>query len=405
MLSVQQISPLRVNQGGSVYVFGSGFDCKCKVLADNGTPSQIAGLTVLDYDDNSLEFVAPKETGSYDVLVVRENILFGRFSLTVVALSELNVWNIARRDNVVRDGVDYENEEFRSALLGLLPRGFAWFKGKVGNWWKLFAGFSLGFSAVYKILRDLVFESSPAKTTSYETWERELGLPIKGVERDSASGKLAEIYRISRKKGGVTVSYFKSISSLFGLNVSIYEYWKSEDRPKFEGVDFGDDDPNFCWLLEIEAESSDWRYCTCNDTCNDYLQFWWNEPVESLYDAIKPAHTKLLYAYKEVERELVVVDDSNDVVVVNDNTPIVASVLSGHIVNPVPIELPSGEKVLGIRVKDLPDAQNDDAYMLRDSDVGGTTKTGIVGDSGFDSLWDNTPADPADDDTNETEGD
>ena len=143
MLSVQQISPLRVNQGGSVYVFGSGFDYKCKVLADNGTPSQITELSVLDYDETSLEFVAPKEVGSYDVLVVRENILFGRFSLTVVALSELNVWNIARRDNVVRDGVDYENEEFRSALLGLLPRGFAWFKGKAGNWWKLFAGFSV----------------------------------------------------------------------------------------------------------------------------------------------------------------------------------------------------------------------------------------------------------------------
>lgn len=59
----------------------------------------------------------------------------------------------------------------------------------------------------------------------------------------------------------------------------------------------------------------------------------------------------------------------------------------------------------GIRVKDLPDAQNDDAYVLRDSDAGGTTKAGIVGDSGFDSLWDNTPADPADDDTNESEGD
>lgn len=58
----------------------------------------------------------------------------------------------------------------------------------------------------------------------------------------------------------------------------------------------------------------------------------------------------------------------------------------------------------GIRVKDLPDAQNDDAYVLRDSDAGGTTKAGIVGDSGFDSLWENTPADP-DDDTNETEGD
>lgn len=299
MLSVQQISPLRVNQGGSVYVFGSGFDYKCKVLADNGTPSQITELSVLDYDDNSLEFVAPKEVGSYDVLVVRENILFGRFSLIVVALRELNVWNVARRDNVVRDGVDYENEEFRSALLGLLPRGFAWFKGKDGNWWKLFAGFSLGFSAVCKILRDLVFESSPAKTTSYETWERELGLPIKGLEQSTDTRRLEEIFRVARKKGGATVPYFKSLAALFGLRAEVYEYWNPEHRSHFEGVDFGDDDPNFYWMLEIEAESEDWYVCTCNDTCNDYLQWWWNAPMESLFNVIKPSHTKLVYSYTD----------------------------------------------------------------------------------------------------------
>lgn len=117
--------------------------------------------------------------------------------------------------------------------------------------------------------------------------------------------------------------------------------------------------------------------------------------MESLFDTVKPAHTKLLYAYKEVERELVVVDDSNNVVVVNDNTPIVASILSGHIVNPVPIELPSGENVLGIRVKDLPDAQNDEGYFVRDSEAGGTVKADAMDQATLDELWDTT--DPEDD--------
>lgn len=295
MLSVQQISPLRVNRGGSVCIFGSGFDYKCKVFADNEMSSQVAELSVLDYYEDCLEFIAPSKAGTYTVQVLRENVLLGRFSLSVVALRELNVWNVARRDNVVRDGADYENEEFRSALLGLLPRGFAWFKGKNGNWWKLFAGFSLGFSAVYKILRNLVFESNPAKTTSYEVWERELGLPINGVDPKTDDDRLSEVYRVSRKKGGNTIPYFKSIAALFGAEIKIYEYWKNPE--KFDGVDFGDDDPNFYWMVNLAARDEDWFVCTCNDTCNDYLQWWWNAPMETLFNLIKPAHTKIVYSY------------------------------------------------------------------------------------------------------------
>lgn len=391
MLSVQQISPLRVNQGGSVYVFGSGFDYKCSVLADNGTPSQIAGLTVLDYDDNSLEFVAPKEAGSYDVLVVRENILFGRFSLTVVALSELNVWNIARRDNVVRDGVDYENEEFRSALLGLLPRGFAWFKGKSGNWWKLFAGFSLGFSAVYKILRDLVFESSPAKTTSYETWERELGLPIKGLEQSTDARRLEEIFRVARKKGGATVPYFKSLAALFGLRAEVYEYWNPEHRSHFEGVDFGDDDPNFYWMIAVEGSAEDWHICTCNDTCNDYLQEWSNVPAEVMFEKLKPAHTKLLCSYVDVDVDLVIVDNQDNVLIAN-NAPIVASVKSSQVRYTGTIELEDGTVVRTVRIKDLPDGGDVNSYMVRDSDTEGTVKSRAMDEATLDELWDSTPA-------------
>ena len=52
-------------------------------------------------------------------------------------------------------------------------------------------------------------------------------------------------------------------------------------------------------MLEIEAESEDWYVCTCNDTCNDYLQWWWNAPMESLFNVIKPAHTKLVYSYTD----------------------------------------------------------------------------------------------------------
>ena len=359
-------------------------------------------MPVLDYGETWLEFSAPSAPGAYTVTIARDGYSFGEFSLTVVSLRNSETWNIAPRENVKRDGIDVENEEFRNALLGLMPRGFAWFTGKIGNWWKLFSAFSLGFSAVYSVFRLLVDESSPAKTTSYEEWERELGLPIKGLEQRTDGGRLAEIYRVARKQGGCTVPYFKSIAALFGINVGIYEYFKNPE--KFEGVDFGDDDPNFYWMLEIEAESEDWYACTCNDTCNDYLQYWWNAPIESLFDAVKPAHTKLIYSYYETERELVVVDDSDNVIVDRNETPVAAAVLSGHIVNPRSVVLPSGEPALGIRVKDLPDAQNDDAYMMRDSDVGGTTRTRAYTEDEFDALWDEIMSEDDDEEDDSSNG-
>lgn len=104
-----------------------------------------------------------------------------------------------------------------------------------------------------------------------------------------------------------------------------------------------------------------------------------------------------------VERELVLADNTGNVIVTPQSAPIRA-VVKGTTVPTIPIMIDGGQQVDGVRIKDLPDARDDSGYLVRDSEAGGTTKAGIVGDSGFDSLWENTPADP-DDDTNETEGD
>ena len=377
---VRNYSGKVIAKGGTISVYGSCFTNLTRGwLGDEE-------LVVKDYEYGFVEFVGLSTVGQY-VLYVGTSFE-NRQEVGPVVIRELTGLHLYRLKKPTLN-------EARDMMLGLLPRGFAWYKGLDGNFAKLSRGLSRVVCEIYQLAISYQNAVSPSHTDSFEDWENELALPEKGVVSNTDGFRREEIFRKDCRKGGCTIPYFKSIALLFGKKINIYEYYLNPE--KFEDVDFGGDDPNFYWMIEIEAESEDWRACTCNDTCNDYLQYWWNAHIESLFDAVKPAHTKLLYAYKEVERELVVVDDSNNVVVVNDNTPIVASVLSGHIVNPVPIELPSGEKVLGVRVKDLPDAQNDDAYMLRDSDVGGTTKAAGVGESAFDNLWDNTPADPAED--------
>lgn len=383
MLSVQNMKPSMVANGNPVHVFGAGFDSHCSVTVSENGNSSLA--SVLDYNDSELVFSAPEYIGEYTIMVSRDGVLYASFSLQVVKLEKSDVWKLPARDD----------KDFRHALIGLLPRGFAWFTGRCGNWWKLFGGFGAGLQSVYNLFCDLAKQMSPMTTSSFAEWENELGLPKKGIVRDSSIGRLEEIYRISRKKGGNTVPYFKSVASLFGRYSEIYEYWKNPEV--FEGVDFGEDDPNFYWMVAIESRHDDWHICTCNDTCNDYLQEWWFAPLEAMFDLIKPAHTKLLYKYIDVEHELVVVDDENNVISTPSERPIAAAVRSGSIVNTGEAVLEDGTMVRTIRVKDLPDAGSENAFVLRDSEEGGTTKTRAMTEEEFDELWDDTPAEEEDD--------
>ena len=111
---------------------------------------------------------------------------------------------------------------------------------------------------------------------------------------------------------------------------------------------------------------------------------------------MKPAHTKLVYSYFESERELVIADDDNNVIVTDAGTPIAATVMSGQVVNPG-TAIVDGHAVDTIRVKDLPDAGSEAAYILRDSEDGGTTKMRSFTEEEFDELWNDTPAEEEDD--------
>ena len=71
-------------------------------------------------------------------------------------------------------------------------------------------------------------------------------------------------------------------------------------------------------------------------------------------------------------RELLVVDNNLRPLVTPQGTPIRA-VIVGATVPRVEINY-NGVPVDAVRIKDLPDAEYDSAYMVRDSDVGGTTK-------------------------------
>jgi len=281
MVIVQNVMPISVRAGGVVRLSGYGFDGACTVYVGN------VSAIVLDYDTDWLEFEAPVAEGSFVVRLVRGGTEVYRTDIVVTALEDADTWNLPVRGR----------DEFREALLGMMPRGFAWFIGKAGNWWKLFSAFANGFVELHDNFRELVDESSPIKTTSFAEWEKELGLPIKGLEQSSAAGRKNEIVRISRKKGGCTVPYLKSLLNLYGARYELFEYWKNPSVfPSWVASKEGEK-ANFYVLVKVYQNKYTNRGFTCNSKCTASLGVPNDYVMESILDRAKPAHVKIVYRY------------------------------------------------------------------------------------------------------------
>lgn len=76
-----------------------------------------------------------------------------------------------------------------------------------------------------------------------------------------------------------------------------------------------------------------------------------------------------------VEREVLLADNLGNIVVTSQSVPVRVKLQGSEVPNIPTIETEwNGVPVDAVRIKDLPDAELDSAYMVRDSDVGGTTK-------------------------------
>lgn len=76
-----------------------------------------------------------------------------------------------------------------------------------------------------------------------------------------------------------------------------------------------------------------------------------------------------------VEREVLLADNLGNIVVTPQSVPVRIRLQGSEVPNIPTIETEwQGVPVDAVRIKDLPDAEYENAFMVRDSDVGGTTK-------------------------------
>ena len=278
----RSVYPSIVASGGVVTLSGAGFSHSVKVWIGNSEQ------TVIDYDYDYIRF---------SVSVVGDNldVYAGESSE-----SKVLVGKISSKSSPAFLPIDYpvvhSVDSIQIALLGLLPRGFAWCKSLTGNFGKLMRGCAYLVREIYSLAKNLRKQTSPSHTDSFGEWEKELGLPIDGLVRTTDVDRLKDIYRVACKYCGATIPGIKSVLEIFGSDATICEYWKNPE--KFAGWTFDDgDDPYFYWMLQ--STLSGVKVFTCNSRCDERLRDWNVEsrPLESFIKKINPAHTKVRFSY------------------------------------------------------------------------------------------------------------
>lgn len=300
---VRNYAGKKVAKGGSVFVYGAGFTHSVKAWFDE------TQAVVFDCDDGYMEIMAGESAGSF-TLKIGESLNDSVDVGVVYVLADVAELPVTGK---IRHTVD----ELCVALLGLLPRGMSWYKGSDGVFYRLMKGFAYAVLEIYNLVELFVKESSPTHTGSFSEWEDELQLPEKGVvysgtAADIAAKRRSEIYRKSCKKGGCSISFFKSIAALFGINANIYEYWLNPSE--FSQITDDEDQKRFYWMIRSNSGMSGVIDLRCGNEKGEYqgeefvcgnarsgmrLRSWGNPDFYAMIEKLKPAHTKCLYAYSQ----------------------------------------------------------------------------------------------------------
>lgn len=274
----------RIAPGQTFTIFGGFFDGGCSVTL-NGDDA-----TIVDYDENMIEVLAPVELGDYEVkLIDGGNLQFNVGRVSVVALADTPRRNAPK---------DYTEEEFFSYTTSLLPRGnaFALWKGSVFR--KLMTAVSGAFKYTWDTIKELMKAVDPTHTENLGDWEEELNLPVLGIYPSDDAGRRAEVYRVECLNGGCSVDYWRQILGLMGIYADIWEFTKNPD--KFNGVDFGDDDPRFFSKIDFFLEDYEFKTFEAGvSSAGDYLLDFPLYAEQKVFQEIKPSHTKIVFGYNK----------------------------------------------------------------------------------------------------------
>jgi uncharacterized protein YmfQ (DUF2313 family) len=192
----------------------------------------------------------------------------------------------------------YSSADYLAQFQRLLPRGAIWHRGVDSVQAEDLATLMPTWARLGSRLNDLIAEIFPCSTVELlGEWESSLGLP------DPCTGPLpseqqrqAAVCAKFRARGGSTPAYFVAVAAALGFSITISTFSPFCASRQHAGDPLYDEAWAFAWLVSV-TDAGVVYFTASASVAGDPLATWGNELLECELEALKPAHTVIIFAY------------------------------------------------------------------------------------------------------------
>ncbi|WNC90966.1 DUF2313 domain-containing protein [Paraburkholderia sp. FT54] len=216
------------------------------------------------------------------------------------------------------------SSDYLNAFQALMPRGLVWPRDQDAVQTQVVAGITKVYARGTARANYLLVDAFPATTNELlPEWEATLGLP------DPCAGaaptvqvRRAQVVARLTNTGSQSAPYFTQIAANLGYDITVQNF-----RPARANVSrCGDACNQVAWASAwaIEAPLNTVSYAQSSlAVAGDALASWGNEVLECEINALKPAHTVVLFQYAAEIFDNTVVDDFGHPVLMGTGMPII----------------------------------------------------------------------------------
>lgn len=187
-------------------------------------------------------------------------------------------------------------EQYHAQLQALLPVGAAWPRDAGLVRTELMRAFAEELASIDLAFDRLIEEADPRTTFELlAEWERAAGLPDPcGGEDQSTSQRRVSLLQKLTSLGGASSAYFIAVAATLGMVITITEFTPHDVDDDVEAPLLGD---AWAYTWQVNAPLNTVTELTVESGADDPLAWWNHEPLECVMEALKPAHTVVMFAY------------------------------------------------------------------------------------------------------------
>ena len=193
-----------------------------------------------------------------------------------------------------------DEKGYAAQALALLPPGPAWPRGEDSVVARLTSNLAQPFRRVHERFCAALAEATPITTDAMlPDWERVLGLPDHcAPAAQTVAERRARVLQRLAAMGGQSRAYYIEVARALGYQIEIEEF-----RPFLAGISHAGDPLygiswRFAWRV-VAPETTRRFFRAGEGRAGEPLSNWGNDILECVIRRLAPAHTVVLFAYRD----------------------------------------------------------------------------------------------------------